>query len=87
VRWCLPNTAKRHNQWKGLYLYRRLDWDDNFPTSATRVENGWKKSRPDSYRFLHLTRPFSYLRKNMETGRKRERAYSVRFCGIPFFLD
>jgi hypothetical protein len=54
---------------------------------VNRVENGRKKSRPDPYRFLHLTRPFSYLRKNMETGRKRERAYSVRFFGIPFFSD
>jgi hypothetical protein len=52
---------------------------------GSRVENGRKKSRPDPYRFLYLTRPFPYLWKNMETGRKRERAYSVRFCGIPFF--
>jgi hypothetical protein len=50
-----------------------------------RVENGRKKSRPDPYRFLDLTRSFPYLRKNMETGQKRERAYSVHFCGIPFF--
>ncbi|KAF3779370.1 DNA cytosine-5-methyltransferase 1B [Nymphaea thermarum] len=33
VPWCLPNTAKRHNQWKGLY--GRLDWEGNFPTSVT----------------------------------------------------
>ena len=33
IPWCLPNTAKRHNQWKGLY--GRLDWDGNFPTSVT----------------------------------------------------
>ncbi|CAL9757578.1 unnamed protein product [Musa acuminata subsp. burmannicoides] len=33
IPWCLPNTAKRHNQWKGLY--GRLDWDGNFPTSIT----------------------------------------------------
>jgi hypothetical protein len=51
------------------------------------VENGRKKSCLDPYRFLYLIRLFSYLRKNMETGRKRERAYSVRFCGIPFFPD
>ncbi|XP_073041040.1 DNA (cytosine-5)-methyltransferase 1B-like isoform X1 [Primulina eburnea] len=33
IPWCLPNTAKRHNQWKGLF--GRLDWDGNFPTSIT----------------------------------------------------
>ncbi|KAJ9174804.1 hypothetical protein P3X46_013409 [Hevea brasiliensis] len=33
VPWCLPNTAKRHNQWKGLF--GRLDWEGNFPTSVT----------------------------------------------------
>ncbi|RVW55298.1 DNA (cytosine-5)-methyltransferase 1B [Vitis vinifera] len=27
------NTAKRHNQWKGLF--GRLDWEGNFPTSIT----------------------------------------------------
>ncbi|CAM0914065.1 unnamed protein product [Alopecurus aequalis] len=32
IPWCLPNTAKRHNQWKGLY--GRLDWEGNFPTSV-----------------------------------------------------
>jgi hypothetical protein len=52
---------------------------------SIRVENRQKKSCPDSYRFLHLIRLFQYLRKNMEMRRKRERAYSVRFCGIPFF--
>jgi hypothetical protein len=30
---------------------------------APRVENGWKKSRPDPYRFLHLTRPFHIYEK------------------------
>uniref|UniRef100_A0A7N0RBA2 Cytosine-specific methyltransferase n=1 Tax=Kalanchoe fedtschenkoi TaxID=63787 RepID=A0A7N0RBA2_KALFE len=29
----LPNTAKRHNQWKGVF--GRLDWEGNFPTSVT----------------------------------------------------
>jgi hypothetical protein len=66
-----------------------MAWDDIYGDDDLdgefRVENGRKNSRPDPYRFLHLTRPFPYLRKNMETGRKRERAYSVRFCGIPFF--
>ncbi|GFY94673.1 DNA methyltransferase 2 [Actinidia rufa] len=33
IPWCLPNTAKRHNQWKGLF--GRLDWEGNFPTSVT----------------------------------------------------
>ncbi|CAA7027839.1 unnamed protein product [Microthlaspi erraticum] len=33
IPWCLPNTAKRHNMWKGLY--GRLDWQGNFPTSIT----------------------------------------------------
>ncbi|XP_024535317.1 DNA (cytosine-5)-methyltransferase 1B [Selaginella moellendorffii] len=33
IPWCLPNTAERHNQWKGLF--GRLDWDGNFPTSIT----------------------------------------------------
>lgn len=33
IPWCLPNTAKRHNQWKGLF--GRLNWEGNFPTSIT----------------------------------------------------
>ncbi|XP_063936532.1 DNA (cytosine-5)-methyltransferase 1A isoform X1 [Daucus carota subsp. sativus] len=33
IPWCLPNTAKRHNQWKGLF--GRLDWEGSFPTSIT----------------------------------------------------
>lgn len=33
IPWCLPNTAQRHNQWKGLF--GRLDWEGNFPTSIT----------------------------------------------------
>ncbi|KAK7283728.1 hypothetical protein RIF29_13469 [Crotalaria pallida] len=33
IPWCLPNTANRHNQWKGLF--GRLDWEGNFPTSIT----------------------------------------------------
>ncbi|CAI8593488.1 unnamed protein product [Vicia faba] len=33
IPWCLPNTADRHNQWKGLF--GRLDWQGNFPTSIT----------------------------------------------------
>ncbi|CAM8953919.1 unnamed protein product [Rhodiola kirilowii] len=33
IPWFLPNTAKRHNQWKGLL--GRLDWEGNFPVSVT----------------------------------------------------
>lgn len=33
VPWCLPNTAERHNQWKGLF--GRLDWEGYFQTSIT----------------------------------------------------
>ncbi|KAM7258254.1 hypothetical protein ACFE04_013995 [Oxalis oulophora] len=33
IPWCLPNTAERHNSWKGLF--GRLDWEGNFPTSIT----------------------------------------------------
>lgn len=29
IPWCLPNTARRHNRWKGLF--GRLDLDGNFP--------------------------------------------------------
>ena len=33
VPWCLPNTADRHNGWRGLF--GRLDWNGHFPTSTT----------------------------------------------------
>ncbi|KAG2433346.1 hypothetical protein HXX76_008410 [Chlamydomonas incerta] len=33
VPWCLPNTADRHNGWRGLY--GRLDPDGHFPTATT----------------------------------------------------
>lgn len=33
VPWCLPNTADRHNGWRGLF--GRLDWSGHFPTSTT----------------------------------------------------
>lgn len=33
VPWCLPNTAERHNGWRGLF--GRLNWDGHFPTSVT----------------------------------------------------
>ena len=31
--WCLPNTADRHNGWRGLF--GRLDAHGHFPTSTT----------------------------------------------------
>lgn len=31
--WCLPNTAARHNGWRGLF--GRLDPNGHFPTSTT----------------------------------------------------
>ena len=31
--WCLPNTAERHNGWRGLF--GRLDFKGHFPTSTT----------------------------------------------------
>lgn len=31
--WCLPNTADRHNGWRGLF--GRLDFEGHFPTSTT----------------------------------------------------
>ncbi|MEW5318123.1 MAG: hypothetical protein WDW38_009370 [Sanguina aurantia] len=33
VPWCLPNTADRHNGWRGLF--GRLDLNGHFPTSTT----------------------------------------------------
>ena len=33
VPWCLPNTAARHNGWRGLF--GRLDPSGHFPTSTT----------------------------------------------------
>ncbi|DBB09374.1 TPA: hypothetical protein ACH3X3_007949 [Trebouxia sp. C0006] len=33
VPWCLPNTAERHNGWRGLF--GRLDLNGHFPTSTT----------------------------------------------------
>lgn len=52
VPWCLPNTADRHNGWRGLF--GRLDWQGHFPTSTTDPQpmgkvralqgGGWKLS-------------------------------------------
>ncbi len=33
VPWCLPNTADRHNGWRGLF--GRVDLHGHFPTSTT----------------------------------------------------
>lgn len=33
IPWCLSDTARRHNQWKGLF--GRLDLDGNFPIFVT----------------------------------------------------
>lgn len=40
---CLPNTAARHNGWRGLY--GRLDLDGHFPTSTTDPQPMGKVSR------------------------------------------
>ncbi|KAL7223862.1 hypothetical protein ACSBR1_025342 [Camellia fascicularis] len=53
IPWCLPNTAKRHNQWKGLF--GRLDWEGNFPTSITNPQPMGKVEmcfHPDQDRIL-----------------------------------
>ncbi|KAJ0031296.1 hypothetical protein Pint_13856 [Pistacia integerrima] len=49
----LFNTAKRHNQWKGLF--GRLDWEGNFPTSITDPQPMGKVGmcfQPDQDRIL-----------------------------------
>jgi hypothetical protein len=85
---CLDNNydqaQEKHGKKERKKNYRKAkseahigkEWD-------SRVENRRKKSRPDPYRFLHLTPPFSYLQKNMETG---EGIPSV-FAGSRFFPD
>lgn len=55
IPWCLPNTAKRHNQWKGLF--GRLDWEGNFPTSITDPQPMGKVGmcfHPDQDRILSV---------------------------------
>jgi hypothetical protein len=52
-------TSNTHTHKVALFFLLRLH---------TRVENGRVKFCPDPYQFLHFTRSFSYLRKNMETG-------------------
>ena len=45
VPWCLPNTADRHNGWRGLF--GRLDWGGHFPTSTTDPQPmGKVRTRP-----------------------------------------
>eukprot|EP00898_Chlorokybus_atmophyticus_P004393 jgi/Chlat1/4955/Chrsp32S00378 len=53
VPWCLPNTAAKHNQWKGLF--GRLDWDGNFPTAITDPQPMGKVGmcfHPDQHRIV-----------------------------------
>ncbi|KAI4310841.1 hypothetical protein MLD38_035791 [Melastoma candidum] len=55
IPWCLPHTAKRHNQWKGLF--GRLDWEGNFPTSVTDPQPMGKVGmcfHPDQDRILSV---------------------------------
>jgi len=49
---------------------------------TSRDENVGMKTvpRPVLFRFLFFFRPFSYLQKNMEIGRKRLRVFPARFC-------
>lgn len=44
VPWCLPNTADRHNGWRGLF--GRLDYGGHFPTSVTDPQPMGKVTRP-----------------------------------------
>ncbi|KAG7612367.1 Bromo adjacent homology (BAH) domain [Arabidopsis suecica] len=53
IPFCLPNTAERHNGWKGLY--GRLDWQGNFPTSVTDPQPMGKVGmcfHPEQHRIL-----------------------------------
>lgn len=69
IPWCLPNTAKRHNQWKGLF--GRLDWEGNFPTSITDPQPMGKVGmcfHPDQDRIITVREcarsqvsPFSFI--------------------------
>ncbi|KAL2334436.1 hypothetical protein Fmac_015649 [Flemingia macrophylla] len=72
IPWCLPNTAKRHNQWKGLF--GRLDWDGNFPTSITDPQPMGKVGmcfHPDQDRILTVR----------ECARSQGFPDSYQFCG------
>jgi hypothetical protein len=50
--------------------------------TAGRVENGQDESRTAPFHFLHLTRPFSYSRSNVETGWE-----AVEGLSQPFLRD
>lgn len=52
---------------------------------GTKDENGQKKSRLIPPVFLYLSRPFSYLRKNMEMGREAGRGVSRPYLRDPVF--
>ena len=55
VPWCLPNTADRHNGWRGLY--GRLDWGGHFPTSTTDPQPMGKVGQvlhPDQHRIVSV---------------------------------
>nr|KYP42268.1 DNA (cytosine-5)-methyltransferase 1B [Cajanus cajan] len=72
IPWCLPNTAKRHNQWKGLF--GRLDWQGNFPTSITDPQPMGKVGmcfHPDQDRILTVR----------ECARSQGFPDSYQFCG------
>lgn len=43
IPWCLPNTAERHNDWKGLF--GRLDWHYYFETMVTDPQPMGKTGR------------------------------------------
>ncbi|CAL1381124.1 unnamed protein product [Linum trigynum] len=72
IPWCLPNTAARHNQWKGLF--GRLDWEGNFPTSITDPQPMGKVGlcfHPDQDRIVTVR----------ECARSQGFPDSYQFCG------
>ncbi|KAH9318769.1 hypothetical protein KI387_020538, partial [Taxus chinensis] len=72
IPWCLPNTADRHNQWKGLF--GRLDWQGNFPTSITDPQPMGKVGmcfHPDQDRIVTVR----------ECARSQGFPDSYKFCG------
>jgi len=72
IPWCLPNTADRHNQWKGLF--GRLDWEGNFPTSITDPQPMGKVGmcfHPEQDRILTVR----------ECARSQGFPDSYKFCG------
>jgi hypothetical protein len=81
-------SGATHAEWQGpllpsVWLLSRVE-PCKYAIIVLSVENGRVKSCSDPYHFLHLIRSIPYLRKNMETWRKQEMVYSVRFCGVPF---